>query len=93
MVKIIWSPDALEDIELIAEYISGDSANRASKFVEKLILSTDRLIEFPLSGRIIPEFNDENRREIIIDHYRIMNEYNNDEVWIVTVFHSSKDIW
>jgi toxin ParE1/3/4 len=92
MVKIIWSPDALEDIELIAEYISRDSPNRASKFVEKLVLSTDRLIEFPFSGRIIPELNDENRREIIIDQYRIMYEYKNNEVWITAVFHSSKGV-
>ena len=91
MVKIIWSPDALQDIDLIAKYISKDSSNRASMFVEKLISSTDRLIEFPLSGRIIPELNDENRREMIIDHYRIMYEYRNNEVWITAVFHSSKD--
>ena len=35
MVKIIWSPDALQDIDLIAKYISKDSSNRASMFVEK----------------------------------------------------------
>ena len=55
MVKVIWSPSALEDIESIAEYVTRDSIYQASLFVSRLIECTDRLEKFPYSGRIIPE--------------------------------------
>jgi toxin ParE1/3/4 len=55
MVKIIWSNSALEDIEQISEYISKDSPDRAALFVGRIIDSTDKLTDYPYSGRIIPE--------------------------------------
>jgi toxin ParE1/3/4 len=55
MAKVIWAPSALDDIESIAEYIAKDSVEMASLFVSRLFYATDRLQEFPFSGRIIPE--------------------------------------
>ncbi len=72
MAKVIWSPTALEDIDLIAEYIARDSVPRARLFVERLIQATDRLQEFPQSGKIIPEIRDPTCREIIYGSFRIM---------------------
>lgn len=71
-MKITWAPSALEDIDLIAEYIARDSIDRAALFVEKLIRATDRLQNYPYSGRIIPEIDNENCREVIYGSYRIM---------------------
>ena len=90
MGKVIWSPSALNDVDLIAEYISRDSVDRASLFVLRIIEATDRLQEFPKSGRIIPEFDDENRREIIYGDYRIMHLIENEQVWITAVVHGSR---
>lgn len=55
MAEVIWSPSALQDVEDIAEFISRDSSEHAALFVERLIEKTDRLAEYPFSGRIIPE--------------------------------------
>ncbi|TMB64277.1 MAG: hypothetical protein E6J43_13680 [Chloroflexi bacterium] len=33
--------------------------------------SAARLSEFPLSGRIVPEFNQENIRELLVRNYRV----------------------
>lgn len=64
MGQVIWSPSALDDVDSIAEYIARDSVDQASLFVERLIKATDRLREFPLSGRVIPEIKEERCREI-----------------------------
>lgn len=73
MAKVIWAPSALDDIASMAEYIAEDSAEMASLFVHRLIEATDRLEEFPLSGRMIPEINDPASREVIYGAYRIMD--------------------
>ena len=43
MGKVIWSPTAYKDIDLVAEYIAKDSPDRASQFVSKLTEKTDQL--------------------------------------------------
>jgi len=91
MGKVIWSPVALEDIKSIHDYIAKDSADRAALFIERLIESTDRLTEFPNSGRVIPEINKNDCREIIFGSYRIMYDVISDAVRIASVVHSARD--
>jgi plasmid stabilization system protein ParE len=54
MAQVIWSPSALEDVDAIASYIARDSTDVAALFVRRLISATDRLSDFPESGRVIP---------------------------------------
>lgn len=90
-LKIIWSPSALNDIDLIAEYIARDSVDRAALFVERLIQTTDHLQASPFLGRIIPEIDNDKCREIIYGSYRIMYKIKLPEVWIAGVVHSARD--
>ena len=72
MGKIIWAPSALKDIDAIAQYIERDSVDQAALFVIRIIEIVDRLAEFPQSGRVIPEINDKNCRELIYGAYRTL---------------------
>lgn len=90
MGKVIWAPSALEDVNSIAEYIARDSVDRAALFAVRLIEATDRLQDFPLSGRIIPEIGEPSCREIIYGNYRIMYRLLNNDVWITGVVHGSR---
>lgn len=90
MGKVTWSPSALEDVNSIAEYIARDSVDRAALFAVRLIEATDRLQDFPSSGRIIPEIGDSSCREIIYGNYRIMYRLLNNDVWITGVVHGSR---
>ena len=91
MVKVVWTQRALYDLEDIAEYISKDSVKYASLTLEK-ILDTAALIEVnPLLGRIVPETNDKNIREIIKGNYRIIYFLSSDHAAnILTVFHTAR---
>ena len=91
MAKVTWAPSALDDIDSIARYIAEDSAEMASLFVRRLTEATDRLREFPLSGRMIPEIDDPNSQEIIYGAYRIMYRVEGNEVWITGVVHGARD--
>ena len=91
MAKVIWAPSALGDIESIAEYIAKDSVEMASLFVSRLFDATDRLNEFPFSGRIILEINNPDCREIVYGAYRIMYRVEKTEVWITGVIHGARD--
>ena len=91
MGKVIWAPSALEDVNSIAEYIARDSVDQAALFVVRLFEATDRLQEFPLSGRVIPEIDNQSCREIIYGSYRIMYRLDDYEVWITGVVHGARN--
>lgn len=90
--KLIWSPQAIEDIEAIAEYIARDSTIYAESTVEQIFQAPERLMQFPKLGRIVPEKNDESIREIFIFQYRIIYEILPSEVHILTVVHGKRII-
>jgi plasmid stabilization system protein ParE len=91
MGQVVWSPSSLEDVERIAEYITRDSADHAALFVSRLMQATDRLHDFPRSGRVIPEIGDSSCREILYGAYRVMFRIVGQDVWITGVVHGARD--
>ncbi len=91
-MKIIWSKTSENDLVHIRRFIADDSEYYADIFTAKLVKSTDNLINFPRMGRIVPEFNIETIREIIVSPYRIIYKIGDNSIEIVTVIHGSRDL-
>jgi len=51
MAHVIWTEPALLDINKIAEYIALDKLDAVSHLVQTVFSKTERLEEFPESGR------------------------------------------
>lgn len=91
MVKIVWTDNAISDLNDIGEYISKDSVRYADLTVLELFESTNILEANPNAGPVVPEFEDENIRQIIRGSYRIIYRIVNDSsVHILTVHHSAR---
>ena len=90
MAQVIWSPEALRDLDDLAAFIAKDSQYNAALFVQRMIDATDRLAYFPQSGRAIPEIGASRFREVIDGDYRIMYSVNGDEVHIDAVLHGAR---
>lgn len=90
MSRLIWSPRAIADLEAIRNHIALDSEQYASLVVSRLIAATDRLLQFPESGRMVPEFGRPNLRELVLRPYRIVYRLQGDVVEIATVFHGAR---
>ena len=88
--RIGWSRRALRDLEAIAEYIAADSPTYAGIVVKKVVSETKMLVRFPRSGRKVPEFDDDNVRELIVYSYRIIYRLQDDEVVIAAVIHGKR---
>lgn len=92
MVNLIWTEIAIEDLKLIHEYISRDSPLYADSFVEKIINRVDQLEKFPKSGRVVPEFNSVDIRELIEGNYRIIYQISSNQISIVRIHHSARQL-
>jgi len=72
MAKVVWTGPALDDLNDIVEYISRDSKVYAERFATRVLEAARRLEDFPYSGRLVPEFKEEDIREVIYGSYRII---------------------
>lgn len=70
--QIIWSLQARDDLREIVTFIAADNPSVAESFGFRLMSKVDVLANFPLIGRVVPEENDENIREIVLRPYRII---------------------
>jgi toxin ParE1/3/4 len=89
--KIIWSPRALSDLGDLARYIGRSSPLTAERFCQRLIARAESLTEFPQKGRVVPEKQRENLRELIFAPYRIACEIQPGRqlIEIMTIWHSA----
>lgn len=92
MAEVIWADAALNDLDAIAEYIALDNPAAASKLVEQVLNQTDRLADFPRSGRIPPELPDSVYREILVPPCRIFYRGDSDRVFILHVMREERQL-
>ena len=92
MAQIIWTEPALLDLNEIAEYIALDKPSAASHLVQTVFSKTERLEEFPDSGRKPPELKKSRYKEIIIDPCRIFYRMEKDNVYILYVLRSERKL-
>jgi len=89
-MKIVWLPLAIDRVSEIAGYIADDNHSAAIRWVDSIFKETERLKKFPNSGRVCPETNKKEIREIISGNYRIIYRVEDKEIRILTVRHGKQ---
>ena len=92
MAQIIWTEPALIDLNKIAEYIALDKPSAANSLVQKVFSSTDRLEQFPESGRKPSELKKSRYLEIIVNPCRIYYRIEYDKIYIIYVMRSERKL-
>jgi len=91
VIEINWTTHSLDDIENIADFISKDSEHFALIQIEKFFERVKILEKHPRIGRVVPEIDIENIRQLIEGNYRIIYRIvSQSRIDIITVHHSSK---
>ena len=72
MAQVIWSGRAVSHLQEISSYIRRGSPKYSRIVARDIVAATRRLKKAPLSGRIIPEFESSNFREIFQYNYRVL---------------------
>lgn len=62
----------------------------AEAWVDRLFDAAERLVDFPNSGRVVPEVRDVNLRELLIGEYRAIYRVVGEEVRVLTVRHGRR---
>ncbi len=90
-MKLVWSEPALADIESIRDYIRRDSEFYAGRFVNRIIEAVESLAELSARGRLVPEADDPNTKELLFQNYRIMYRIESAQIIILAIVHAARD--
>jgi toxin ParE1/3/4 len=90
-VKVTWSPLAEGQVDDAIAYIAADNPAAALEWLERLLDRVKSLSSFPDSGRVVPELQREDIREIIVSPYRVMYRRGADAVEIAAVRQAARE--
>ena len=88
---VIWTDPAKLDLRDIHDYIARDSKYYAQKVSQDIVDKSEKLNLFPEIGRIVPETDDPNVREIFIYSYRLIYEVLQNSVQVLALIHGKRD--
>ena len=88
--RLVWSPEAIEDIEAIAAYIERDSPHYARVVASRLVETAESIRDFPKIGRVVPEAADPNLRERFVYSYRLIYRLEQGRILVLAVIHGSR---
>jgi plasmid stabilization system protein ParE len=83
-----WTDHAVEQLAAVAEYISLASPVYAEQVLERLVGRLDQACVFPESGRVVPEVNRAEIRELLEPPYRLIYRVHPEVIEILSVLHS-----
>jgi toxin ParE1/3/4 len=88
---VTWSDHAKSDLRHIHDFIATDSRHYAKKVTQDIVDKTLRLLELPRIGKVVPEIDDENIRELHMYSYRILYKITGDQIYVLAVVHKRQD--
>lgn len=91
MVK--WSAPAKRDLREIHRHIALDSKYYARKVVETIVDKADLLSHSNRIGRVVPEIEDSNIRELFVYSYRLIYEIGVEGIEVLGVIHGRRDFF
>ena len=90
-MRILWSPQSLRDLDAIREYIAKDSEHYADLTIARIFSAVEQLIQFPQSGRIVPERDEPEIREVIVGRFRVVYRIQDELIEVATVFRAARE--
>jgi plasmid stabilization system protein ParE len=93
-MKVLWTEAALGQLQTIYDHIARTSPDYALHLVDRLTRKSIQMATFPFSGRMVPEYELNELREVIEGSYRIIYLINVEEsrVEVLALIHGSRDV-
>jgi toxin ParE1/3/4 len=87
-VRVIWTPEALQDRTDIWDYIAADNPRAAARMDELFSDAAARLADHPKLGR--PGKIQGTRELIPHESYRLVYEIGSESVWMLALVHTAR---
>ncbi len=86
-MRLRFTAEAQFRLRSIERYVAEDSPAHAKALVERLIRRAEEIPDVPRAGREVPEYRQDNLREVLVRPYRLIYRVQPDAIEIITVVH------
>ncbi len=90
-MKVVWSPLANDQVDEAVAFIAADDPAAALEWLERLLERVKSLAAYPDSGRIVPELERDDIRELIVSPYRVIYRRRAEFVEIASIRHGARE--
>ncbi len=91
-MEVHWTDTAQGHLAAIHAYIAQDSPEYATRVVDILTSRSQHIGQYPRSGRMVPEYEHAQIREIIEGSYRIIYCIKTDQIDVLAVIHVARNV-
>lgn len=91
MTDVFWSGPSVRELEAALDFIALDNREAADRLAGEIFKAVSRLQRFPSSGRMVPELDDPNLREVVHEPFRIIYQQRKDTVEILAVVRAEQE--
>ena len=93
-MKVLWTKSAEAQLEAIHDYVAQTSPEYARRIVDNLTKRSIQIAAFPFSGRVVPEYDLNEIRELIEGPYRVIYLVRGEHegIEVLAVIHSRQNL-
>ncbi|HYR11026.1 MAG TPA: type II toxin-antitoxin system RelE/ParE family toxin [Longimicrobium sp.] len=91
-MRVHWTESAAGHLTALHDYIARDSTVYARRMVDRLTSRSKQLARFPQSGRMVPEYQQDDVRELIEGPYRIIYRILPQQIDVLAVVHGAREL-
>ena len=89
--RVAFAESALVDLEdILSWYAEQQVPDVGERLVREIVAKVEQLIDYPESGRIVPEFEMKTVRELIHPPFRVVYRIDTTAIWIIRVWRTER---
>ena len=92
-MRVLWTDAAVNQLQTIHDFIAQTSPEYALRIVDRLTKRSEQIATFPRSGPTVPEYEQDEVRQIVEGSYRIIYliEEAENGIEVLAVVHTSRE--
>ena len=90
--RVVWTEHARYMLDEAIAYVAQDSPPAAQRLLIEALDAAASLDVFSERGRIVPELDQPNIRQLLVQRYRLLCEVTHAEVHILAFIHGARDL-
>jgi toxin ParE1/3/4 len=91
-LRVVFSPNALDDLDAIHRYIAKNNPERAESFVDELFVAAQALAENGPRHAVVPRWKLLDIRSVSHRRYLILYQIVGDTVGVIRIVHGARDL-
>jgi plasmid stabilization system protein ParE len=89
-MKLLWTDAALDQLEAIRDYHAQTSPEYARRLAARVVNRSEQIMAFPHAGRMVPEYEIDEVRQVTEDSYRIIYLIKEEQIEVLAIIHTAR---